>query len=355
MYYIGIDIGTSSICGVIHDPATGATESVTRANRGYPVATGYGLVTHFHNLANGLVPAGAARLCTVMDYAAMRLAGRRSPLTDFSNAAALGLFDKRRLAFDTAALRKAGIDGGILPETGPSASLLGRYGGIPVYSAIGDNQAAYLGGVRERERAVHITVGTSSQISVYSPEYVEVETLDTRPLPGGGYLLVGAELCGGYAFSMLKDFFAETVRFICGTEVPDEALYAAMTSLPSLGDDASLRVDTLFDGTRQHPGKRGAITGISTSNLRPQALVAGFARGICEALYGYYRLLPPSLREARTHIVASGNGLRKNRLLREAFEERFGLPLVSSPHVEEAALGACLAAAGLHSYNTPRQ
>ena len=428
MHYIGIDIGTSSICGVAYNPESGATHTVTRANKaslqtddtdekiqdpdsiadcvrsilnelidthsdavsiglsgqmhgilyvgsegnalsplytwqdgrgnrpmnngrsyaeyleeisGYPVATGYGLVTHFYNSRNDLVPHNASRLCTIMDYVGMRLAGRRTPITDCSNGASLGFFDKRRLCFDHNALSRAGIDAAILPDLALSATMLGHYRNIPVYSAIGDNQAAYIGSVADRSSAVHVTVGTSSQISVYTPEYVEVDTLDTRPLPGGGYILVGAELCGGYSFAILKNFFAETARLICGKAMSDSDIYAAMMSVPYLADSA-LSVETLFDGTRQDPGKRGSVTGISSSNFTPQELICGFARGICDALHAYYRLLPPSLQENKTHIVASGNGLRRNPLLRQALEDHFGLPVILSACAEEAALGAAL-------------
>ena len=86
-------------------------------------------------------------------------------------------------------------------------SRVGHYENISVYTAIGDNQASFLGSIRDIRHSIHITVGTSSQISVYSDDYVNVPLLDTRPLPGGGYILVGAALCGGCSFSLLKKFF----------------------------------------------------------------------------------------------------------------------------------------------------
>lgn len=43
---------------------------------GCPVATGYGLVTHFYNVQNRLVPTNATKLCTIMDYAVMKLSGK---------------------------------------------------------------------------------------------------------------------------------------------------------------------------------------------------------------------------------------------------------------------------------------
>lgn len=428
MYYIGIDIGTSSICGVAYNPETRETITVTRentfsipadsddeklqdpdritdcvaeiigeltagrhdvasigmtgqmhgilyvdrdghavsplftwqdgrgnrpmadgmsyaefltANSSYHLATGYGLVTHFYNLRNGLVPAAASRLCTIMDYAVMKLTGRRTPMTDYSNAGALGFFDCMELQFDKQAIASAGIDCAILPDIAPSAVIAGFFNDIPVHSAIGDNQASFIGSVADKATSVLLTVGTSSQISVYSPRYVQLPGMDTRPLPGGGYILVGAELCGGYSFTILKNFFRETARLICGMELSDNDIYTAMTSV-SLTEHDTLNVETLFDGTPQDPGKRGKITGISTSNFLPQELISGFARGICEALHGYYTQLPPELREHKKQIVASGNGFRKNHLLRQAAEATFNLPLHLTPSTEEAAFGAAL-------------
>lgn len=430
MHFIGIDIGTSSICGVVYEPSTQNVISVTKENcanissiynwekkqdadmiidivmemvrefqaryedikgigitgqmhgivytndqgnavsplytwqdgrgnldynenvnyatrlkeiTGYAVASGYGLVTHYYNIHNGLVPARAARVCTIMDYVVMRLTGRKTPLTDPSNAAGLGIFDKKNLVFDTEALQKAGIEPAILPEVAPSASLAGQWDDIPVYVAIGDNQASFLGSVRDKDHSIHITVGTSSQISIYTGQYIEIESLDTRPLPGGGYLLVGATLCGGYAFALLKKFFNETLNLFSGKELSNADLYNIMTSIPYQKDsEYNLIVETLFDGTRSNPNKRGKITHISTSNFTPENLIIGFVKGMSEGLYHYFQLLPESIKANKNILVGSGNGIKRNPLLHQALEERFGLPIQLSTIQEEAAFGACL-------------
>ena len=44
-------------------------------------------------------------------------------------------------------------------------------------------------------------------------------------------------------------------------------------------------------------------------------------------------------------VVASGNGVRKNPLVARIIEEEFGVPCVVGQAVEEAALGAGIAAA----------
>ncbi|MCL3852842.1 MULTISPECIES: FGGY family carbohydrate kinase [Parabacteroides] len=319
---------------------------------GYALATGFGLVTHFYNQVNGLVPGDAKQICTIMDYVVMKLAGQKTPLTDYSNGASIGFFDTENLCFDHAALDKVGIDLSILPELSESATCCGyNKQQIPVYSAIGDNQAAFLGSVKDIHHSIHITVGTSSQISVYSDKFIKIPELDTRPFPGGGYILVGAALCGGQAFVLLKNFFEQTLRFFLPA-LSDEQLqtggldfYQVMTSVPYKKDVSGLPiVETLFDGTRFAPCKRGHIENISLSNFTPENLILGFLKGISRELYNFYQRLPENIRHEKDVIVGSGNALKRNPLLCQAFEELFGCKLSFSLYQEEAAFGACLSA-----------
>ena len=310
---------------------------------GFPLSTGFGLVTHYYNKVNSLVPQNAVKLCTIMDYTAIRLTGKCEPLVDCSNAASLGFFDKEKLAFDKEALWNVGIDSSILPEIGKAFSRVGHYENISVYTAIGDNQASFLGSIRDIRHSIHITVGTSSQISVYSEDYVNVPLLDTRPLPGGGYILVGAALCGGCSFSLLKKFFSETIKLYTGEEMDDTDLYKIMVSVPykEVQED-DIRVETLFGGTRSHPEKRGKIMNISCLNWHPENLIRGFLEGMSQELYDFYQLLPNSVRERKTILVGSGNGIKRNPLLCQILEERFKCQLQVSACREEAALGACI-------------
>ena len=310
---------------------------------GFPLSTGFGLVTHYYNKVNSLVPQNAVKLCTIMDYTAIRLTGKCEPLVDCSNAASLGFFDKEKLAFDKEALWNVGIDSSILPEIGKAFSRVGHYENISVYTAIGDNQASFLGSIRDIRHSIHITVGTSSQISVYSEDYVNVPLLVTRPLPGGGYILVGAALCGGCSFSLLKKFFSETIKLYTGEEMDDTDLYKIMVSVPykEVQED-DIRVETLFGGTRSHPEKRGKIMNISCLNWHPENLIRGFLEGMSQELYDFYQLLPNSVRERKTILVGSGNGIKRNPLLCQILEERFKCHLQVSACREEAALGACI-------------
>lgn len=113
----------------------------------HPLSTGYGMVTHFYNLRHRLVPEDAVCLCTIGDYIAMKLAGLTRPRIEPTNGASLGLFDLGKRRFDAEALLRAEMDEAFLPEIA-NTTLLGTGAlGIPVYAAIGDNQAAFLGAV----------------------------------------------------------------------------------------------------------------------------------------------------------------------------------------------------------------
>lgn len=427
MKHIGIDIGTSSICGVVYDDSASQVKSVTRANdsaiaggpswsfrqdagrilevtrqlldellagdvasigfcgqmhgmlyvdadgravsplytwqdgsaaqpfrdgksyaqwlserTGYEIATGYGLATHFYNMQTGNVPPDAVKLCTVMDYVAMNLCGKTQPLCEPSNAASLGFFDKRGLRFDTEALAAAGIGTDILPQVFPAGTHVGRYRGIPVFNPIGDNQAAFLGSVSDKASSVQVTIGTSSQISVYCDSYVEVPSLDTRPLPGGGYILVGAALCGGCSLALLKDFYRQVIEDFTGCSISDGELYDKMSAAAASQTDG-ITVRTTFEGTRRDATLRGEISGISLRNLTPDRLTTAFLKGICQELKDFYDLLPESIRQGRTAITGSGNALRKNPLLKKILSDTFCLPVVMTSHQEEAALGAAIA------------
>lgn len=308
---------------------------------GYEVASGYGLATHFYHLKQRSVPASAVKLCTIMDYVAMNLCGRKEPLCEPSNAASLGFFNKRLLRFDLEAMQLVGIDASILPEVCPAGTLVGHYGKVPVFVPIGDNQAAFLGSVSDKANSLHVTIGTSSQLSVYSDEYVEVPSLDTRPLPGGGYLLVGAALCGGCSFALLKDFYAQVVEMFTGKSLSDGELYEKMCQLAAKETDG-LMVQTTFDGTRQDAALRGSVAGISLRNYTPDRLTTAFLKGICQELHGFCEHLPAEVRSSRKVVVGSGNGLRKNSLLQQLLSEAFGLPVIMTDCEEEAALGAAI-------------
>ena len=78
---------------------------------------------------------------------------------------------------------------------------LTRLARIPVSVACGDNQASFA----DPQSSILINVVTGGQISVSVPDLPRPQTLDLRPFLSGGYLLVGAGLCGGRSYRALHD------------------------------------------------------------------------------------------------------------------------------------------------------
>lgn len=303
---------------------------------GKQTPAGYGLVTHFTLLKNGQAPKEAVSFATIGDYIAMRLCRVAGVQMHISNAASLGGFSVNEGHFAEKALKQLGIKPDFLPVVTQKNAEIGRYHGIPVAVALGDNQASFLGSVRE-ENTLLINIGTGSQVSLLSDGQKESPDCEIRPLYEDHCLSVGACLCGGRAYRSLCRFFEEVGARLFDAKNPD--LYAAMEKLADR--QSSLLVDPRFSGTRKNPDIRGSITQIGEENFTPGQLITATLTGMAEELYHLYEQMRPE-KHPVVRAVGSGNGIRKNALLRRILEERFGLPLQMPVHREEAAFGAAL-------------
>jgi len=330
--------------GSLPFPGGGSYVSHLSTLTGRPLATGFGMVTHYYNLQNGLVPKNAAVFCTIHDYAAMTLAGLTRPRVDASDAASFGLFDAEAGRFDLTAVRAAGIDPAILPDLSDGGCLGTGPAGAAVYPAIGDNQASFIGATGGRPGCMLVNLGTGGQFSAFSPIPLRCAGLETRPFPLGGYLLAGSSLCGGRAYALLENFFREVAGMAAGAPVP--SCYGAMERLVERSPVPEIipRIDPRFQGTREDPSLRGAIEGLDPENFRPLPLIYGMMRGMAGELYGMYEKYRDAGGSAG-QLFGSGNGLRKNAALCRIVEETFGAPMTLSANEEEAACGAALFAA----------
>lgn len=313
---------------------------------GHRIPTGYGAATHFVNRRRGLVPLDARRLCTLPDYLVMKLAGLRAPVAEATQLQGLGVVDDSAGGIDQERWKM--IDGGelALPEVAAPASVVGYYKGrAAVVPSVGDNQASFLGSVQEPEESVHVTVGTSGQVSALShgedaqaPEGVEV-----RPFPDGSLLWVGATLTAGKALALLAKFVTEVETLLVGEAASDP--YEVLRRAVEQSSSAPPVVRTTFAGTRKDPSKRGEIREISMDNLTLGDLQMGFINGVAQELAElWYRLRDARKGADIRWLVGTGNALRRSELLQRALEERFALPLTLAPDREEAAYGAAVIA-----------
>lgn len=312
-------------------------------------ATGYGMVTYLYHCRKGLVPPNAFSFCTIGDYMGMALTGRPTPLIHISQAAGMGLFDQKDRRFLTEVLANNGADCALIPPVTSETEMLGTFHGIPVCVSLGDNQASFLGAVRDGTNSVLVNVGTGAQVSVLSAYRGEGDGFDVRPLTKDSCLLVGAAICGGAAFAALERFFRQ---YAAAAGAPDIPQFEVMKRLLELQTDQTeaLTVKTTFLGTRKNPHESGVISNISMANFYPAALIRGTLNGIAKELLDLYRVIKERTGISRSKLVASGNGIRRNKHLQEILGEAFGMPVYVEQNEEEAAFGAAISAfAMIHS------
>lgn len=290
---------------------------------------GYGLATDFYNSVNGIVPDSAEYLCTIADYAVMRLCGNGKPLVHITNAASLGCFDIESNKFT--------VDNPRLPDVTAEFKAAGKYNGVPVCVALGDNQASFIGSVSDFEYAL-INVGTGSQISWLTDTKVCAEGVENRPYDGKRYLAAGCALCGGRAFAMLEKLFRE-IAALAGVD-ESKTLYPEIDKLLENKLNTTLSADCRFCGTRNDPSVRGGISNISENNFTASDIALAVLNGMSKELYEMYS----NGGKKAEKLVCSGNGLRKNAALRRVVSDMFGCDIKIPLFNEEASFGAALAA-----------
>ena len=331
---------------------TGRTYAEVLREETGTAAAGYGLTTHFYLQNNGMIPKTARKMVTISDYIAMKLCGRSEPVIAEDMAASWGCFDLKGGDFCRDKLAKAGVKLDFLPELLHDHRMMGTTvekhdveipAGIPVAVSWGDNQASVLGSVKDLSNTVLINIGTGSQVSFGTAAYLRTHgAIELRPCTDKFYLMVGAGLCGGRAYAMLEQFYSE----VAGKQEKDD-MYACMECqarefIEHYGKEAAWQIRTTFSGTRSNPGELGSISGISAENFHPGAMTVGMMQGILGELYELYQEMCRMSGTKAIRLVGSGNGIRRNALMRELAEELFQMPMEIPVCQEEAAYGAAL-------------
>lgn len=287
---------------------------------------GYGLATDLYNEEHGLIPKEAETLCTIGDYAAMTLCKKRRPLVHITNAASLGAFDIEDNCFT--------VDNPRLPDVTADFTLVGETEkGIPVAVCIGDNQAGFIGSVPD-ENAVLLNIGTGAQIS-YLTDIPKAHQAEIRPFDGKRYLAAGCSLCGGRAFAMFEKFCRE-IAAAAGAEI--SSFYPMLDAVLSEEYETDLVADCRFCGTRKEPQLTGGFQNLTEANFHLKDFALAIPDGMVRELFEMYEGVKNPL------IITSGNGIRKNPVIKSIIKSYFGTEPKAPCYEEEAAVGAAFTA-----------
>lgn len=125
-----------------------------------------------------------------------------------------------------------------------------------------------------------------------------------------------------------------------GLEVQRSALYPRMIQAALARANTALSVCPTLFGERHRPEQRGSVTHIAASDLSLGHVTRALCHGVVQNLHS----MMPSQRlgEAGTkRILASGNALSRNEVLRQEVERMYPFPVVYGKEMD-AAVGAAL-------------
>lgn len=316
---------------------------------GYSMYPGYGTVTHFVLGQRGEIPKEAIGFVNIGDYLVMQLCKLPKCRVSSSVAASFGGFSLVKKEFDKEALVKAGVETAFYPKIEKEEKPAGYYRNIPVMAAVGDNQASFYAAAGERSNVVSVNVGTGSQVSLSYRELKEIPAGEIRPFMKQRYLYVQASVNGGKVYEKLAAFFEEIVTQFTGEKIN---AYEKMEQLGSEKEDTDLLVAPGLYGAGEKRDSYGSVENLTADNFHTRDLIRAYVSGMAQELYNLYLEFPEELRAGRTEIAASGNGLRKNKLLVQEVERKFGMRVTFGKWKEEAATGAAIMAIqSLHSEN----
>jgi sedoheptulokinase len=334
------------------DKAVEALGADIQQRTGCHLHVGYGGVTLHWLSKNNKLPEGTVAL-SIADYVACCLTGIIA--TESTHAGSWGIFNLQESMWDTQAVDKLGIAMDMLPKVHSTAQPLGTIqpalakqlgfgNNVQVCSPVGDNQASIIGAAGFASDVAVLNLGTGGQISIPQKVYKFVETLETRPMPFGGFILVGASLCGGWAYTYLHKFIQATVKEFAAAELSDEEIYNRMNLIAAETEEGAsgITVDTRFSGTRLELNLRGSISGIGVDNFTVDNLARGFVEGMVQELAA---MSSTAGVKGFKRIIASGNAVCRNPVVPDVIESIFGLPCYISANREAAALGAAYSAA----------
>ncbi|MCH7685296.1 MAG: hypothetical protein IH899_01210 [Planctomycetes bacterium] len=324
-------------------------------NSGCRLAAGYLAVTLYLLSQRKQLPATASHALFLADWIAAELCDCL-PVTDRSNAASSGVYNLQEDRWSAELIEAGGFSPSLFPAVKESGTKIGELtsqvaaqtglpAGLPVCNALGDNQAAVLGSVPSGDPSIQINVGTGGQINWPIDCFKRVDGMETRYLPHNRFMLVGAGLAGGDAYAWVNHTASEWLKSL-GIELPREEIYARMNESAALLTDENhgLICDPLFRGTRRDPHARAAFSGIGYDNFTLGHVARSVLQGIADGMYSFYDQAAESRPEHLRHIVGSGNGLRKNKLLIEILEKIFKREIRLPIHQEAAAFGTALLA-----------
>lgn len=318
--------------------------------------TGFMATTLFWLTENRHLPAEECTACFLADLFVASLTDSEI-VTEPTNAGGSGVFNVALRQFDSDAIRRLMLRPSLFPrvqEADQPVGTLTKYqaevftlpDAMPVFPAIGDHQASFLGSVANRHESVLLNVGTGAQVAVFTEGTDFQAPIELRPFPISGNLLSNVGLPGGWSFQVVANLL-RGIGCSIFEQTSEEFPYAKMTELAASASPGSggLEFVPTFSGTRSNPRQTGSLVGMTPDNLTPENFVRSVLEGMARGFREAYDQIVEVTGLRKSTLVGAGNGLRENAVLADQVASEFGLTAKLGRHQEEAARGAALIAA----------
>jgi sedoheptulokinase len=223
------------------------------------------------------------------------------------------------------------------------SKIIGIRQGIPVYTSIGDYQAA-LYSCHIDQDTLSINIGTGAQVSLLSNTPIYSDKYETRPFFDNHYLNCISGLPGGRAIKVFENFIGETIKIFLGHTSNCDVL----KTLDSLTTDTSEKTGLIcypnFFPDEPSASESGFLN-VNADNFSIVALYHALLEGMVREYSKAFMLLKDSSdRRTIKKIILSGGIARKSKTIRKLINIYFGCRPTISPYEEDAAVGAALMA-----------
>lgn len=207
---------------------------------------------------------------TLGDYLIRFLSGRQ-PLCHPTNAAATGLYDLSRSAWNEKIIRTVSGTAIRFPEVG-TAAMAFVHGGhkVSCLPAIGDQQAALLGAGVAYDSDISFNLGTGAQVSRLTDKLQFSTDFQTRPYFRNHYLMSVPHLPSGRALNVYFRFFKDVLTVFGVPDKRDEEIWEVLLREEARCPSSDLQCDLSFFQTPLTDHRVGSI-----GNIGEYALCTG--------------------------------------------------------------------------------
>lgn len=284
---------------------------------------------------------------TVDSWLLWQLSGGQLHATDHSNASRTLLLDLEQRQWRTEALQHVGLSRQALPALHPSrgafTSIAGHlpFGGVPVLSVLGDQQAATFGQLCLKVGQGKCTYGTGAFLVVNCGNTVQRSTTGLLSTVGwtsandeAVYCLEGSLFNAGTVVQWLRDGLG-----LIQNAAEVDALAA---SVESAGELMLVPAFTGWGTPHWDPDARGLLIGLTRDSSAGHVARAAL-NGVALAVNTLVQAAQAALQHPLAELAVDGGAAASNVLM-QAQADCTGLPVRRPAHLESTALGAALMA-----------